>query len=75
MVKRNVFKLKELSLNMLNLFEVPQDSVSWPMYPLGSKWRHHGIDYHIYVNDTQLIYIIDRNTLNLALYYTLYTSN
>ena len=27
------------------------------MYPIGSNLTHHGINYHIYADDTQLIYI------------------
>ena len=61
MVEYNVFKLMVLSLNneYANLVcGVPQGFVLGPlnfcMYnPLGSILRHHGIDYHIYM---QMVY-------------------
>ena len=52
---------------------VPQGSVLGPlsicayMYPIGSILRHHGIDYHIYADDTQLYITFDLSDPNIAL--------
>ena len=52
---------------------VPQGSVLSPlsfcayMYPIGSILRHHGIDYHIYVDDTQLYITFDFSDPTIAL--------
>ena len=67
MVEHNVFKLMVLSLNNYAklVCGVPQGSVLGPlsfcayMYPIGSILRHHGIDYHIYADDTQLYITLD----------------
>ena len=52
---------------------VPQGSVLGPwnfcmyMYPIGSILRHHGIDYHIYADDTQLYIKFDLSDPSIAL--------
>ena len=52
---------------------VPQGSVLVPlsfcayMYPIGSILRHHGIDYHIYADDTQLYITFDLSDPTIAL--------
>ena len=52
---------------------VPQGSVLGPlnfcacMYPIGSLLRHHGIDYHIYANDTQLYITFDLSDPTIAI--------
>ena len=51
--------------------EVPQCSVLGTltfcayMYPIGSILRHHGIDYHIYADDTQLYNWIIKHELKI----------
>ena len=37
------------------------------MYPIGSILRHHGIDYHIYADDTQLYIKFDLSDPSIAL--------
>ena len=37
------------------------------MYPIGSILRHHGIDYHIYADDTQLYITFDLSDPTIAL--------
>ena len=37
------------------------------MYPIGSILRHHGIDYHVYADDTQLYITFDLSDLTIAL--------
>ena len=37
------------------------------MYPIGSILRHHGIDYHIYADDTQLYITFDLSDPTFAL--------
>ena len=37
------------------------------MYPIGSILRHHGINYHIYVDDTQLYIKFDLSYPSIAL--------
>ena len=52
---------------------VPQGCVLGPwnfciyMYPIGSILRHHGINYHIYVDDTQLYVKFDLSDPSIAL--------
>ena len=52
---------------------VPQGSVFGPwnfcmyMYPIGSILRHHGIDYHIYADDTQLYIKFDLSDPSIEL--------
>ena len=52
---------------------VPQGSVLRPsnlcmyMYPLGSILRHHGINYHIYADDTQLFIALDLSDPSIAI--------
>ena len=52
---------------------VPQGSVLGPlklcihMLPIGSIIRHHDIDFHIYVDDTQLYVSFDLSNPNVAL--------
>ena len=52
---------------------VPQGSVLGPlsfcayMYPICSILRHHGIDYHIYADDTQLYITFDLSDPTIAL--------
>ena len=52
---------------------VPQGSVLGPwnfcmyMYPIGSILRHHGIDYHIYADDTQIYIKFDLSDPSIAL--------
>ena len=52
---------------------LPQGSVLYPlsfcayMYPIGSILRHHGIDDHIYADDTQLYITFDLSDPTIAL--------
>ena len=52
---------------------VPQGSILGPlnfcmyMYPIGSILHHHGINYHIYADDTQLCFTLDLSDPSIAL--------
>ena len=74
MTKQNVFKLMESFLNNAKLVcGVPQGFVleTWNfcmyMYPIGSILRLHCINYHIYVDDTQLYIKFDLSDPSIAL--------
>ena len=52
---------------------VPQESILGPlnfcmyMYPLDSILRHHGKNYHIYANNSQLYIFFDLSGLRIAI--------